>query len=200
MLIIFGIYLFLTFSVRPVIRTISQESIRSLTVETVNLSVAEVMENNPAYIELTEVVKDAEGNITLISTNSAAVNSLARNVTVSAQVNLEKIAERGVKIPLGSLSGLSFLAGRGPDINIKAIPVGNIDTEFSSEFTPAGINQTLHKLYISVTASVNIVIPGAGNKITTVTQVLISECLIIGKVPEVYLGTQSADLSYNLVP
>ncbi len=193
-------YLFVALSVRPVIRTVSQEKIRALTVETVNRSVADVMESNPMYIHLTEIEKDATGNITLITTNSAAVNSLARKVTETAQSSLETVAEQGIAIPLGSLSGFSFFSGRGPDINIKAIPVGNIDTAFTSEFIPAGINQTLHKLFINVTASVNIVIPGAQNKITTVTSVLVSETVIIGKVPDVYFGSQDADRLYDLVP
>ena len=200
LLIAAGVYLFISLCVRPVIRTVSQESIRALTVETVNLAVADVMESNPSYIHLTKIEKDEAGNITLISTDSAVTNSLARKVTEKAQRSLEKVAEQGIGIPLGSLSGFSFFSGRGPRVNIKAIPVGNIDTAFSSEFISAGINQTLHKLFINVTASVNIVIPGAPNKITTVTPVLISETVIIGKVPEIYLGTQSANHTYNLVP
>lgn len=195
-----AVYLFVTLCVRPVIRTVSQEKIRALTVESVNLAVADVMENNPMYVHLTNIEKDEAGNIVLISTDSAAVNSLARKVTEKAQSCLEQVAQQGIKIPLGSLSGFSFCSGRGPDVNIQAIPVGNIDTEFFSEFVSAGINQTMHKLYIHVTATVNIVIPGAQNKITTVTPVLIGETLIIGKVPDVYLGTQNADVSYNLVP
>ena len=78
--------------------------------------------------------------------------------------------------------------------------MGNIDTNFISEFTPAGINQTLHKLFMEVTATVHIIIPGAENKVTTITQVLIEESIIIGKIPDVYLGTQTADVTYNLVP
>lgn len=194
------IYAFTAIFIRPVIRTVSREAIKSLTVDIVNVSVAEVMNSNPAFLQLTEVIKDDAGNIALIQTNSAAVNMLARNVTENAQNNLNSIDDSGVKIPLGSLSGISFLAGRGPDINIKAVQVGNIDTDFSSQFLPAGINQTIHKFFIDVTASVNIIIPGAENKVTTVTKVLIGESIIIGKVPDVYFGNQASDLLFNLVP
>ncbi|WP_251612706.1 sporulation protein YunB [Pumilibacter muris] len=198
--LIAAIYAFTAIFIRPVIRTVSREAIKSLTVDIVNVSVAEVMNSNPAFLQLTEVIKDNAGNIALIQTNSAAVNMLARNVTENAQNNLNSIGDSGVKIPLGSLSGISFLAGRGPDINIKAVQVGNIDTDFSSQFLPAGINQTIHKFFIDVTASVNIIIPGAENKVTTVTKVLIGESIIIGKVPDVYFGNQASDLLFNLVP
>ena len=198
--LIAAIYAFTAIFIRPVIRTVSREAIKSLTVDIVNVSVAEVMNSNPAFLQLTEVIKDDAGNIALIQTNSEAVNMLARNVTENAQNNLNSIGDSGVKIPLGSLSGISFLAGRGPDINIKAVQVGNIDTDFSSQFLPAGINQTIHKFFIDVTASVNIIIPGAENKVTTVTKVLIGESIIIGKVPDVYFGNQASDLLFNLVP
>ncbi len=198
--LIAAIYAFTAIYVRPVIRTVSREAIKSLTVDIVNISVAEVMDSNPSFVQLTEVIKDDSGNIALIQTNSAAVNTLARSVTENAQNNLNSISDTGVKIPLGSLSGISFLAGRGPDIKIKAVQVGNIDTDFSSQFLPAGINQTIHKFFIDVTASVNIIIPGAENKVTTVTKVLIGESIIIGKVPDFYFGAQASDNHYNLVP
>lgn len=197
--LILSVYLFLTFVVQPVIRTISQEYVRSLTIESVNKSVMEVMSDNPSFVQLTEIMKDDAGNITMIATNSAAVNALARNVTAKAQKKLTEMGNNGVKIPLGSLSGISFFAGRGPDVNIRAVQVGNIDTEFKSQFISAGINQTQHKIFILVTASVNIIIPGAENKITTVTPVLVSESIIIGKIPDVYLDGKS-DIIYNLVP
>ena len=158
------------------------------------------MSVNPIYDDLIEIVKDNDGNITLIRTNSSAVNALARGITQSAQRNLEQIGEQGIGIPIGSLSGISFFAGRGPDVKIKAIPVGSIDTNFSSQFIPAGINQTLHRLFIDVTASVSIVIPGAENKVTTLTQVLIGESVIIGKVPDVYFNAQTTDKTYDFVP
>ena len=55
-------------------------------------------------------------------------------------------------------------------------------------------------MYLDITASVNIVIPGAENKITTTTQVLIGESVIIGKVPDVYLSGKITNGSYDLVP
>ena len=195
-----GVYFFLSQFVYPVIRTVSREYVRSAAIDSVNKSVGEVMDNNPYYVNLTKVEHDAAGNITMIYADSAAVNSLARNVTQCAQNNLSSIGEEGIKIPLGSLSGISFLAGRGPDLNIRAVQVGNIDTSFKSEFVSQGVNQTLHKLFIEVSASVNIIIPGAENKVTTVTSVLVSESIIIGKVPDVYLSGDASGLVYNLVP
>ena len=200
LLLCVGIFAFYGAFVRPVIRTVSQEEVRSMTVEAVNKAVAQALSSNPSVVELTEVIKDANGDIALIRTDSVAGNRFGRDVTDFAQVTLSSVGEDGIQIPIGSLSGIAFLAGVGPDIKIKAVPVGYIDTVFSSQFVSAGINQTLHKFFIDVTATVHIVIPGAENKVTTTTQVMVGESLIIGKVPDVYLNSQTPDIAFDLVP
>lgn len=179
LLLAIAAYCFVRYCVRPVVQTISKESIRAMTVETVNAAVAEVMENDAAYLELTSVERDADGQIVRVSANTATVNALARHVTERTQKSLEILAQDGIEIPIGSLSGMSFLAGRGPSVNIKAIPIGSVYTEFISEFKSAGINQTNHRLYLTVSSAVDIVLPGSSDKVYAKTQILVGENILI---------------------
>ena len=199
-MLLVGILLFYRFYMLPVIRTVSKEEIKDATVHAVNTSVTEVMSSTTAFTDLTEIVKDGEGNIVLLRANTGSINLLARMVTESTQRNLYSVAEDGISIPIGSLTGISLLAGRGPMFKMKAVTLGTVDTSFSSQFLHAGINQTLHKIFINVTASVSIVIPGASNKVTSTVQVMVSESILIGKVPDVYFDSGVADSLYNLVP
>lgn len=191
---------FFRYYVRPVIRTISQEEIRDFTVHAINMSVTEVMSSSTAFTNLTETIKDEDGNIQLIRANSAAINLLARMVTERAQTNLNTLGEKGIAIPLGSMTGIAFLAGKGPDVRLKAVAAGTVDTSFLSQFLHAGINQTLHKIFINVTATVSIVIPGASTRISSTAQVMVCESIIIGKVPEVYFGDGVSGMVFDLVP
>ena len=200
LLLILGIYAFTVFYIRPVVGTVSQEEIRARTVQTINSAVRDSMEGNLACDKLIETVKDGEGNIVLIETNTPIINSLNRTIVEKAQNGLIELSEHGIYIPIGSLSGITFLAGRGPKIKIKTIPIGNIETTFSSQFIQAGINQTLHKLFINLSAYVSIIIPGAESKFCVQTSVMIGESVIIGKVPDFYFETQGATPSLNLVP
>ncbi|MDE7395280.1 MAG: sporulation protein YunB [Clostridiales bacterium] len=195
-----GIILFYHLYIQPVIRTVSKEEIKDSTVHAVNTAVTGVMSSTTAFTDLTEIVKDSEGNIVLIRANTASINLLARMVTEHAQQNLSTMADKGISIPIGSLTGIAFLAGRGPYLKMKAVTVGTVDTSFSSQFLHAGINQTLHKIFINVTASISIIIPGASNKVTSTVQVMVSESILIGKVPDVYFNSSVADALYNLVP
>ena len=54
--------------------------------------------------------------------------------------------------------------------------------------TAAGINQTLHKIYIDVHAVVNIITPIDEPTITVKAEVLVAENLIVGDVPQFYFG------------
>ena len=94
-------------------------------------------------------------------------------------------------MPLGAALGLTLLAGSGPRIPISIVPVGSVQTDFETEFEACGINQTRHKVYLQLSASIRIVIP-TGAKTTNVTaNMLVAESIIVGKVPEKLRGIQT---------
>ncbi len=66
-------------------------------------------------------------------------------------------------------------------------PVGTVNCSFVSTFEAAGINQTLHRVYINVESVVDLIIPTAHTQVVTTTPVLLCESIIIGKVQQTYL-------------
>ena len=54
-----------------------------------------------------------------------------------------------ISVPLGTLSGITFFGGVGPNITVRCIPVGSVNVSFKSVFTAAGINNTLHSIVMS---------------------------------------------------
>ena len=87
----------------------------------------------------------------------------------------------------------------GPDINIKIYLTGSTQTQILSVFSDAGINQTLHRLYLTVTGSVAVAVPGLPSTISTSTQVLMSELIIIGEVPQTYLNATNIGDMLDLI-
>ena len=94
----------------------------------------------------------------------------------------------GIPVPLGAFTGISVLAGFGPEITFRVLQVGSVICSFESEFTSAGINQTVHSIYLDVTSEVSVVLPSGTKKISTVTEVMVAESLIVGEVPDIYWG------------
>jgi len=83
---------------------------------------------------------------------------------------------------------------------VSIVPIGSISTDFATEFEACGINQTRHKVYLQVTASIRIVIP-TGAKTTQVSaNMLVAESIIVGAVPEGFVGYNLNGEELNLIP
>ena len=90
----------------------------------------------------------------------------------------------------GSFLGSKFFSGIGPDIKIKMMTDGTVETDLRSEFKEAGINQTLHRIYLEVKCNVNILTPYSTITETIYNQVLLGEGAIIGTIPDAYYNLE----------
>lgn len=199
LIIIISIFVFFNVYVNPIIITISQAKIKTMATKAVNGAVQTVINNTDVYDELIDIMTDSEGNITMFQVRSIQINKLSKDISKTAQQNLELASAEGVGIPLGTLSGISVLVGLGPEINFYVSPIGSIQSSFSSEFTSAGINQTNHRIYLTLDTTVSLVLPTSTRTVSTKSHILICESIIIGKVPDTYLNSSSLDEMLNLV-
>lgn len=156
--------------------------------DAVELQIGREQEQNRSYLE---IERDSNGKITSIETNGVAVNELQNNIRESVNNELSAIENKELSLPLGTLSGITFFSGRGPEISLKLHQVGAVDTEIRSEFIAQGINQTKHRISILVTAEVSAVLPLHSTDITISEEFLISETIIVGEIPSVYLSGKS---------
>lgn len=200
LLLIIGIILYLNYVVNPVVISMSESKVRSLATKAVGGAIYEIVNQADIYNDLITISKNNDGDVAMIQANSIQINLLTRKLTRLATSNLEQIGQQGLDIPIGTFSGMPILVGRGPSINIKMIPIGSISSSFKSEFTNAGINQTNHRIYVTIKSKINVVLPTANQTVETSTQVLICENIIIGKIPSTYLYSDSLDEMMNLIP
>jgi sporulation protein YunB len=144
-----------------------------------------------------KVLRGADGEITLVQTDAAAVNRIARAVVKRVE---EGIEGRGnaVTLNLGDFSGISPLFGRGPEVKIKTRTGGGVACKYKTVFTGSG-NRTLHKAYLSVTAEIVLILPAEKRPIRVECDVLIAENVIIGKIPAAYLENETVAV-INLIP
>lgn len=75
-----------------------------------------------------------------------------------------------------------------------------MQSEFNSEFVSSGINQTLYRVNLLLTASVRLVMPGVSETISVRAEAAIAESIIVGDVPEVYTNVASEEDMLNLIP
>ena len=182
----------------PTVMDSSVAQMRAVTTNAVNLAATSVLSGGLTYDMLFDIVKDGEGNIAMIKANSPEINKIARQIANLAQANLDSLGTQEIQISAGTFTGLALLMGFGPDVTIKITPIGMANCDFVSYFQSAGINQTLHKIYIDVYADASIVTPIDQPTIQVKAEVLVCENLIVGKSPDSYLNLYGSEEMYPL--
>lgn len=179
--------------VNPVVIEATEHAVFSLSTSAVSDAIYDVLEEeNITYDDLVNVEYNNDGDISLITLETIRLNMIARRFYQVAQVYLDNMGEQGIDVALGTFTGLPFLNGIGPKINLKLISIGAMTSTFENKFLSAGINQTNHSIFIRLYASVSMILPCYEKKIDSVTEMLIAESVLIGKVPQVYLSSGSA--------
>lgn len=184
---------------KPVILSMAEARARALAVEAINGAVAKVIRDKQLYSELIEVIRDNDGQIAGLQTNAMRMNDLASRIVLQVQSDLKNIGEQGISIPLGAAVGNQMLQGKGPDINVRVVPVGSVTTDFQTEFESAGINQTRHTIYLCAQMTVQLVIPTGARTVEVTASVPVAETIIVGKVPAAYYNLEG-EQRLNLVP
>lgn len=197
-IILFLIYYFSVAS--PVIKTYSAQETRAVTERAINLAVSNVINRSLSYDNLIDIHYNAVGEIASFSANQYEINSITREIVKEAQYQINNLGKVGLKINLGTFSGIPFLIGRGPSINLNLVPIGVVGSNFQSEFSSVGINMTKHILFLYINVHVSVVLPIQSYDIYTTNQVILAESIIVGKVPEVYLQGGGIAKSLNLIP
>lgn len=185
----------------PTVMGSAVAEVRAMCTETINSAVTAVVGGGVEYDDLFSVVRDDAGNIEMVQANSPEINMVAREIAGLAQANLDALDLKEISIPIGTFTGLALLTGLGPDVTISVMPIGSALCDFVSYFIAAGINQTLHKIYIDVHAEISIITPLDEPTITVKAEVLVAENLIVGEVPEFYFGGSMLNGGYlDLTP
>lgn len=157
----------------------------------VNSSVSKVIrEGNYPEDYFINYEKDSDGRIKAISSNMANINLLSTEILSSVIASTDN-GVLHVSIPVGNLSGINLLMGKGPDITVDVIMLTSSKVDFRNEITSTGINQTKYQLYLDITMDIDVLIPWGTESTSTVTEVLISDTVIVGDVPSTYLDTEN---------
>ncbi len=193
-------FLLIDWGIKPTIIAMSEAKVEYIAVLAMNNAVSQILGGNIKYTDLTDVLTDKNGKITMIQYNTILINTLARETSTLAQNEIRSLGAEGISVPLGSVTKSKLLSGRGPDIDVKIIPVGSVSTDFTDEFRQAGINQTRHRIFLLLKTQVRIVVPLGSNVINVSTKVPIAETIIVGDVPDSYVNVADEDQMLNLIP
>ena len=173
---------------RSLVTELAVATARDAVVTAINAIVKDIMTDgdfDPATLVTLE--KDALGNAAAITTNVAAMNLLSAELLERAVASTAENVIT-VKIPVGNLFGSILLLNRGPSVPVSITMLSSSVAGFRSEMSAAGINQTRHQILLDVRADVSLLMPWRAIGTTVDTEILVSETVIVGEVPESYLN------------
>lgn len=173
--------------IRPIIRSLSSVQAQNYAAVALNTAInAALRENGVSYESLVNISTDENGSIVAIRSNSLMQNLIKTDISARAARLLGKVGFNCVEIPIGSLTGLSLLNGRGPRLKLNINLLGSATVDFSTAFEDAGVNQTRHMVYLSAGVNVGVFYPTETIYSGYSTDICIAETVIVGKVPLAY--------------
>lgn len=196
--ILIGVFIFVEASFRPIVEKVNSIECHKAVSDIINRVVLDELEKNGAeYSSLVTLSTNGGGDVTSVQSNIVNINRLKTSVSDRVEKEIARLSDVEVKIPIGTLSGMQLLHGKGFDVGMTVKPIGYTKTAIISEFSEAGLNQTLHRIVIEITAEVDAVIPGFETRVEVTSQIVAAETVIVGKVPDAYthVVTSSDDIA-----
>lgn len=188
---------FLTFAdlrLKPVVINAARSRARLFASDVISRSVdAAVAESTGSFIN----VIYGEDGISAIETNVIGISRLRADSILNIRGEISDIDRMTLDIPLGNLAGGMLLTGRGFPVRIKLVPIGDVSGEIYSEFSETGINQTLHRIYLRVRVSMNMIVASDTVRLELADDILVAETVIVGKVPDAYTAINRFEIDEN---
>lgn len=162
-----------------------------------NLMEEEVFAHPEAFANLVILERDDQNHITALRTDVIAVGKIKARIVNGLFERLDDLEQTTVEVPLGTVFAPNFFTGMGPSVDIGMAGLVQMEAEFVSAFSSAGINQTRHNIIIEVHAGFRILTPFGGEDREIVSSYPVTDTVIVGTVPERY--TYIDDISGGLL-
>lgn len=183
-------FLMLRSRYRDVIQDLAHTQVKNTTSDLTNDAIAkQIAKGEIQYDRIVYFEKDLNGRITALKTNISEVNRLKTDILHIINDEILALDASDLGIPLGSLFLPEVFSGKGPTIPVHILSIRNSDATFDSDFSQAGINQTLHKLTMLVNVDVAVLVLGQTSSFTINSEVVVAETVIVGEVPGTFLQT-----------
>lgn len=177
---------------RPVVaEAASAQARNTITAVVENAVTADLAARQVSYADFVTIQRDEGGAITALTTDMARMNLLRAELVDAILEAVAGVDVSEVVVPLGSLFDLEPLWARGPTLKARAMTVGTVRAEFDSQFTSAGVNQTLHRVWMEVDVPMTLLLPGGEVEVAVDTRLCVAETVIVGKVPDTYLQLET---------
>lgn len=188
-----GVFSFFNMKTSSMLREVAQSELESIAFDIVGRTVEEELTRDGAdYDDLVHIERNDKGDVSSITTDIKRLNLLKLRIVNRLSDEMFERTEDMIKIPLGNLTGIDFLTGRGPDVTFRTMWVSSVNGEYRNTFEAAGINQTCHRIMLDFTINVGMMFAGREIGTDVGLSVCVAETVIVGAVPDFFTGKEYA--------
>lgn len=178
----------------PILEVTASSQATNLITQTIDAAVDNCLqESSMNYGDFVSMEKDSAGRVTSLTSNTAANSRFKRQVVEAVARRLSTLDNDDLGVPLGTLTGQPLLSGMGPSVRVKVDSVGDVTADYENFFTSAGVNQTLHRVCLDITATVYLFLPGEVLPVSVSSSVCVAETVIVGETPDTYLNLEKGN-------
>lgn len=138
------------------------------------------------YADLIKFGRDQSGNIVSVTTDAYYLNKIGNNIGDEIDKHINQMKSYIIKIPFSVLFSEQLVNGRGPKMPLVFVMTGITTTDFENEFTAAGVNQTHHRIMMSITVNTYVIHSGNVTVVPYKTNVCIAESIVVGITPQTF--------------
>lgn len=171
----------------PILSALAEAEATNLVTSIISRAVANQIAEAPAsYSDLIHLRYRSDGSITALETNVSQINRTRSELVLAILDALDDTQVLTVGVPLGNIFGSDILSGRGPVIYIKLILSQKLVTSLDSSFSETGINQTIHRIFLTTSIGVTVLTPSRPSSVNISSSYCIAETVMLGEVPDAY--------------
>lgn len=190
---------------KPILLDYATNKIELETKELITRTINNELNNNiEDYKNIFKMINNNENETLLLDYDTIKINKILNNITLNLIDNLKSIESSAFSnnntiyyIPFGAITNLGTSNWIGPQIPIKIMTSGNVESKIITDLKEYGINSLVLESYIDIDINTNILLPYTSGHINVNYKVPIIKKIIEGKIPSVYGGMYST--SSNII-
>ncbi len=160
---------------------LTEEAARNYLLLSMNKAVDEELRDREN--SFVNVARSSGGEISAVSTDAAALNRLKSGILNRLSKSLN--GNVAAWVPIGSFTDVGVFNGRGPKAAVKLNLEGSADVSFQTDFHSAGINQSCHRIIMTVKARAYSQSKRFETQVEEQTVTVLAETVVVGEVPDV---------------
>lgn len=182
-----GIFVLFEFKARDLVYNTVDNELEIIAQSSMDNAVLDVLsEYVTDYDDLVIAETSESAKITSLKTDSKKINMLKAELSNEITENIRQGKRVSVSVPIGAFTGLVLLSSFGPEMPVNLRMDGSCTTNIESEFTSAGINQTVHHIYLYVEADVSLTCPIIAHETTIISKYELCQTVIVGSTPNMF--------------